>query len=770
MNTINTFYNDYDNLKKYIIEHHNILFDEDTRSVLVQVFCGICDKDYLSSIVHQICELVPHAHVIGTTTNGEIMNGTVNGLKTVLSFSVFKHSDVRVAFMPQGQLNSYELGKSICEKLNSTRAKLLILFFNGVESSALLEGVQFVNAKLPVAGGISGNNHNDSQCFVFSKDGITTCGVVGVVLESDHLLVNQYWHLCWTPIGKEMVITKSSGSRVFTIDNMPAYQIFKKYLGVNDKSGMIINSIFPLISIRNDMEFVSMPAFVYDDDSIDFSINMIEGEKVRFSFGHVEMILKAIDQLIQKIKRQSVESIFVYSCVLRRGFLQEASEIETLPLQKIAPTVGFFTNGEFFHINNSNQLLQATMTTVALSEADALQETTIQKQEKGIFQETNNDATAKDNVKSSNILILKALTNLANTVSKELIDRSKELEKVNEETLYASTHDALTGLYNRGFYEQKMQNLNSSNVSVGIIICDVDGLKLINDTLGHSSGDITLKATADILKSSFNDDDLVARIGGDEYSVLILNPSISDIRIYRKKVTEAIDHYNELNHSVPLSLSFGYAICENSFENITNLFKEADNNMYREKLHRSRSNRSQLVKTLIQTLEERDIETESHSDRMQDLIAEFSKNLDFSERRISDLRLFARFHDIGKVGIPDHILFKPGLLSEQERVEMQRHSEIGYRIAYSSIDLLPIADWILKHHEWWNGKGYPFGLSGEDIPIECRILSIADSYDAMTNDRPYRKAMRKEDAIKELKRCAGTQFDRILVDKFVAIM
>lgn len=142
-----------------------------------------------------------------------------------------------------------------------------------------------------------------------------------------------------------------------------------------------------------------------------------------------------------------------------------------------------------------------------------------------------------------------------------------------------------------------------------------------------------------------------------------------------------------------------------------------------------------------------------------------------SEMRIqADLRLFAQFHDIGKVGIPDQILFKNGPLTLEEMVIMKRHCEIGYRIAQASPDLLPIAEWILKHHEWWNGKGYPLGLKGEEIPLECRILAIADAYDAMTNDRPYRKALTREEALSEIKKCSGTQFDPRLVDMFLKMM
>ncbi|MFZ5649698.1 MAG: HD-GYP domain-containing protein [Bacillota bacterium] len=157
-------------------------------------------------------------------------------------------------------------------------------------------------------------------------------------------------------------------------------------------------------------------------------------------------------------------------------------------------------------------------------------------------------------------------------------------------------------------------------------------------------------------------------------------------------------------------------------------------------------------------------------DRIQDLVADMASAIGLSDRNTTDLRLLARFHDIGKVGIPDRLLFKPGPLNEEEFNEMKRHSEIGYRIAQSAPDLVPIADWILKHHEWWSGSGYPLGLMGEEIPLECRMLSIADAYDAMTSDRPYRKAMSVEKAVSELKRCAGVQFDTVLVEIFIGIL
>ena len=152
------------------------------------------------------------------------------------------------------------------------------------------------------------------------------------------------------------------------------------------------------------------------------------------------------------------------------------------------------------------------------------------------------------------------------------------------------------------------------------------------------------------------------------------------------------------------------------------------------------------------------------------LTEELANKINMPNPQILDLLLFAKFHDIGKIGIPDSILLKPGPLTPDERREMQRHSEIGYRIAQASIDLQPIAEWVLKHHEWWNGGGYPFGLAGEDIPVQSRILAIADAYDAMVSDRPYRKATSMEEALAELKIYSGIQFDPVLVELFIEML
>lgn len=558
MQTINTYYDDYVSLEKFVRNNNELLSASNTRAVMVQVFSGICDDIYLLSISKQIRELIPHAQVIGTTTSGEIMNGLVSGLKTVLSFSVFYHSDIKVVFAEKKDGDDYELGQSIATTLNSDEAKVLILFATGLKVNAcqLLKGIQSVSADLPVAGGNAGDNRTNTQRFVCCNENTSDCGVVGVAIKSDHLTVRCYSHLGWQPIGKEMTITKSEGSRVYTIDHIPAYQVYQEYLGINTNSNIFKVIEFPLTICKHGLNVARAPFLRYDDDSIGFFGDIAEGEKVSFSFGHVEMILEQIDILLQIIKQQPVETIFVYSCASRRGFLQESAQIETLPLQDIAPTAGFFTSGEFFHADGSNLLLNTTMTTVALSESSA---------QKGFIKTEINMKSSpgeaggeiaeaiKDNVADRNIEILRALSCLVKKVTIELNERTADLQKMNQQIQQAReaaeaanraksqflanvSHEIrtpLTGII--GMTELLMDtalNGNQKDLANSVLDSSLHLLNIINEILDFSkmeAGKLTIKETTfelnSLLKRVIRLES--AQLGGKELKLISLtDPAI----------------------------------------------------------------------------------------------------------------------------------------------------------------------------------------------------------------------------------------------------
>lgn len=339
--------------------------------------------------------------------------------------------------------------------------------------------------------------------------------------------------------------------------------------------------------------------------------------------------------------------------------------------------------------------------------------------------------------------------------------------------LFLATRDAMTGLYNRPYFEQAIKNIENDKdnyKNAALIICDLDGLKQINDTYGHAKGDEMLRETSIIINSCINERTLAARIGGDEFALLITDSSHSEVEEICACLCDKIEIYNIAHARSTLSLSYGFAISQGMDFSLQDLFAEADNNMYKKKFLTASSVRSSIVKILMKALEARDFITEGHALRMEDLSAQVAEKLDLEESMINDIRLLAKFHDIGKVGIPDYILFKPDKLSSTEMSEMKRHSEIGYHIAAATPDLNPIAHLILKHHERWDGGGYPLGMKGKDIPIECRILSVVDSFDAMNNDRPYRKALTREMALAELQKCSGSQFDPTVVEVFIELL
>ena len=346
-------------------------------------------------------------------------------------------------------------------------------------------------------------------------------------------------------------------------------------------------------------------------------------------------------------------------------------------------------------------------------------------------------------------------------ITSDVISEKKLRDMVNR--------DALTHLYNRRYFEERLAEIDGKYCeALTLIIIDIDGLKIINDTMGHAAGDEIIVTMSDILKKVFDKVECIARIGGDEFGILMTGQE--KIEELLKKINLEIRKYSRVENILNMSVSFGYSSILSETADLSMMFREADNKMYQNKLLKENSNRSSIVKTLTKMLAEKDFITQGHAQRMEKLAVMMGKELGLQQDMLDRLELLAKFHDIGKVGIPDSILLKPGRLTDNEWEIMKSHSIIGKRVAETSPELRDISQLILLHHERYDSTGYPLGLKGENIPIECRILSIIDTFDAMTNDRPYRPALSFEETIEEIKRGAGSQFDIFLVDVFVRIV
>lgn len=331
--------------------------------------------------------------------------------------------------------------------------------------------------------------------------------------------------------------------------------------------------------------------------------------------------------------------------------------------------------------------------------------------------------------------------------------------------------DSLTKLYSRRSFEERMSLYNGREHSkIAMVSIDVNGLKFINDTLGHLAGDRMIVAAADVVFQVFGKHGHVARIGGDEFGVILDHVEENQVESMIGQLNTKVEQYNTSSINESLSLAYGYSYHRSGTANMELMFQEADNNMYQNKLLKKESIRSAFVSTFMKALEAKDYIVEGHVSRMEELSLLLGGALSLHQDRMDRLILLTKFHDIGKIGIPDSILKKPAPLTEAEWKVMRTHASIGERIALEAADIKDIAHLILKHHERWDGAGYPLGLKSEEIPIECRILAIADAYDAMTNDRPYRAAIPPFKAIAEIERCSGTQFDPQLVSIFSSII
>ncbi len=338
---------------------------------------------------------------------------------------------------------------------------------------------------------------------------------------------------------------------------------------------------------------------------------------------------------------------------------------------------------------------------------------------------------------------------------------------------YLSFHDSLSNVYNRAFFEEESKRLNAEqHFPLSYIVSDINGLKLINDTFGHAVGDRFLIETAKILKTNTRKDAVVARVGGDEFALLLPLTSSSEAQIVVNRIRLACQETRiEINKErLTLSVALGYDTKTDSAENFEYISKSAEDSMYRQKLVERDSYHSSLLQSLRTSLFERSHETEEHASRLVSLTKSLGKAMGLNDLQLNDLELFSALHDIGKISIDNNILTKTSGLTENEWLEMKKHPGIGYRIAMASPDLKSIAEYILCHHERWDGKGYPQGLHGESTPLLSRILAIADAYDAMTSDRSYRKALAKDIAIAEISKNSGTQFDPGIVKLFLKIM
>ena len=351
----------------------------------------------------------------------------------------------------------------------------------------------------------------------------------------------------------------------------------------------------------------------------------------------------------------------------------------------------------------------------------------------------------------------------------EIVGVSRDIsarKKAEEELSYTSYHDYLTGLYNRRFFEEELLRLDTSrNLPLTILMADVNNLKLINDTLGHERGDKLLINASTAIRKGCREDDIISRIGGDEFALLLPKTDAAAAKQIVKRLRDAITSLSVDN--IPITIAMGAATKEKDSESLRDVMKRAEDHMYQQKIEDKANAASASIETILNSLFEKNENELMHAQRVSETCSAIAVAMGLDPQNVLRLKTAGLLHDIGKLGIDEKILRKPTKLNSREWEEIKRHPEIGYRILSKDNAYAQMAGYVLESHEKWDGKGYPRGLKGEQIALQARIIAIADAYDAMTSDSVYRKKLTPKEASEEIIKHTGTQFDPDVAKVFV---
>jgi len=346
-----------------------------------------------------------------------------------------------------------------------------------------------------------------------------------------------------------------------------------------------------------------------------------------------------------------------------------------------------------------------------------------------------------------------------------------EKRKAEEEINFLAYHDHLTNVYSRRFFEDEFVRMNTEeNFPLAIITGDLNGLKLINDSIGHAAGDQAISLFAAALLEQIRSSDILGRVGGDEFGIILPKYTDEEAKALLNRLQSTIriklNDTQSTQTQIELSATFGYSVQTYIGQTLDSLMNEAETFMYRRKFYEDTSKHSHVIDAIMNTLFEKSVREQQHSIRVGILAGAIAEAMELDEATVAKVKAAGALHDIGKIGIDERILNKTESLTEFEWNLMKQHPVRSARILATIDAYLDIVPFVKSHHERYDGLGYPSGLSSTQIPLEARIICVADAFDAMTKVRPYRAPITKEVAAEELNRCAGSQFDPHIVEVF----
>lgn len=852
MKLLNHTYKDNTALHDFIKSEHI----KDGDFLLIQLFASNTSYEEFLKVREELKEILPSSAIIGSSTAGNIKDGNIEDNDVVVSFSIFEHSSVKAK--SYSNLSTDEILEQLSKDIITPKTKLLLFFANTftLDSEKLLMQIEQKHPYLIIAGGNGADDFKFESCKIFSGEN-EQCDAAFAAIDSDVLHIQTASLLNWQSIGKELTVTKVDGARLYEIDNIPVLDIYEHYFGKEIVDQILqLGTKFPLIYNYEGVDVARAPISVHEDGSLTLAGRLEAGMKVRFGFANVNDIEEYNHHELLKKYPYKMEAAYIYSCSARRSMIGSYLNNEVSVIEKIAPTSGFITYGEFFHNtrSKSNYLLNITTTFVMLSE------------------KSSNELIEQDSLsiaKTDQDITLKALTTFISKTSSELDENLFYLEQfkqaVDEVSIFSVTDEkGVIKEANKNFelisgykreeligkphnivrhpdmpkeaFKEMWETIKSGKIWKGMVknrrkdgrpyyvlteispIYHKDGsfkeyIGVRNDITELEEYKEILKTELDTTKSSL--DEQIYYIKQYEEAV---NSTISILKTdANNRITYAnhtfcqsmkcnlseligrdcseIRHKKHIEQELCARIRQHLANKEVLKETLTNIAKDGSEftvettiypildtkenivehlqvmhditeiiNLNEEIINTQR----EVVLTMGAIGETRSKETGLHVKRVAEYSYTLAKLVGLDEDEAMLLKQASPMHDIGKVGIPDSILNKPGKLTEEEFEVMKTHASLGYdMLKHSNKKILKASSIVAyTHHEKWNGSGYPNGLKGDDIHIYGRITALADVFDALGHDRVYKKAWELEKILELFKNERGKHFDPNLVDIF----
>ena len=748
-----------------LVQFSNWCKENGSPTVCFQIHSEELDPEKLKPVWTTLEHVFPNVPWFGNSTSGNIADCEKTAEISV-SAIIFEKPTTKIQVYQYDFSNKSvsDIANEIVKEANRTpwvKAVEIYHCISPFSTTLLCEGLDALDPAIQVFGGIvcSPDITSPNSCVFSSVGGYSKTGLLVVLYGGKDFFVESRKISGWKPIGRNFHVTRSEGNVLYELGGIPAYEVYNKYLNIKNDNNFFYNALeFPMLYEHNGISIVRAAGASNPNGSLTMSSDIDEGSIVRLSYGEPQLIVEKIKAESENAELFAPEVLHIFSCAARKAFWsQHEPTYEIKPFKGIASSTGFFSHGEFLrekgHLNQHN----ITLVIASMREGPIVQ-----------HEHPKNDVV--QSIKSTRLPLAARMATFIRETSFELEQINSKLRVMNEHLQDVATTDSLTGLENRLAFDALLATINQEDSEANtwtMILMDVNGLKYANDTFGHQAGDALIIAAASAIKGAYGTNGHCFRIGGDEFVVVTRAPLNSLFQL-QKQLKKNVEEYNTtaLYH---LSIAVGESRLRSDSgirKSISDWKMEADLNMYRDKVryHKSvESNENQNLKDLISCLisveEAKDSYTAHHSDRVKaysELIARF---LGLSESSISLITHAAHLHDIGKIGIHDNVLGKPGKLTDEEFEIIKQHPVIGAKILMQSNYTHEMVQIVLHHHERYDGRGYPEGLKGEDIPIGARIIAIADSIDAMTSKRVYRDAMSLEYCRNEVEKNLGVMYD-----------